>query len=298
MAETKLKLQSYGSQFYAPEGFLLNGKIVPSVASNNLTVAIKNLAGNDPSSADPVFVRLGDTVRTITGSLSITLNAGTNWFNSGSSELATKEIDYFVYLGYETDETAVRIGFGRIPYANRQDDYNSTNTNERHVAFNDALDSGNLVTVIGRFAATLSATASFNWSVPTFTATNLIQKPIYETRWLEYVPVVASAMTIVITGYQITQYKIISDKTTLNVRLEMTTSVTAAGFINCTTPIAAASAQKVGTLACSRIFDGGDRAGAVSDTGVANTFTVVRYDGSNWNLGAAKYFMVNGDYQL
>jgi hypothetical protein len=36
MSETKLKIQSYGTQFNAPTGYMLNGKIVPSVASNNL----------------------------------------------------------------------------------------------------------------------------------------------------------------------------------------------------------------------------------------------------------------------
>ena len=72
-------LTFYGANFYAPEGFLLNGKIVPSVASNNLTVAIKGLDGNNPSSTNPIYVRIGDTIRSITSALSVTKNAGTNW---------------------------------------------------------------------------------------------------------------------------------------------------------------------------------------------------------------------------
>ena len=201
MAETKLKSQAINPSHIinAPEGFLINGKIVPSVSSNNLTVALKTLAGNDPSASDPIYIRIGDNVRTITTSLSVTLNAGTNWFNAGSSGLATKEIDYFVYLGWEATASAVRIGFGRIPYAERQDDYNSTNTDEKHIAFNDALNAGDSVRVIGRFPATLSASASYNWSVPTFTATNLIQRPIFKTRRLKYVPTLTTTGTMTVS---------------------------------------------------------------------------------------------------
>jgi hypothetical protein len=32
------------------------------------------------------------------------MNAGTNWFNAGSTELATKEIDYFTYIGFNTTD--------------------------------------------------------------------------------------------------------------------------------------------------------------------------------------------------
>lgn len=39
---------------------LLNGKIAASVSSNALTVAIKTLAGNDPSPNDPVYILLPD----------------------------------------------------------------------------------------------------------------------------------------------------------------------------------------------------------------------------------------------
>jgi hypothetical protein len=41
---------------------------------------------------------------------------------------------------------------------------------------------------IGRFSATLSAGAGFTWTVPTFTASNLIQRPIFETRLLGWTP--------------------------------------------------------------------------------------------------------------
>jgi hypothetical protein len=177
------------SNLNAPEGFLVNGKIVPSVASNNLTVAIKGMDGNDPSASNPVYCRIGDTVRTITSALSVTKNAGTNWFNSGSAELATKEIDYFVYLGYNATDGVV-VGFCRIPYATLYSEFSATTTNEKYCAISTITNAaaGDTYQNVGRFAATLSAGAGYTWTVPTFTSANLIQRPIYETRGLFYVP--------------------------------------------------------------------------------------------------------------
>ena len=65
-----------------PQGYMINGKIDVSVANSDLTVAIKTLSGNNPSTSEPVYVRIGDTVRSITSALSVTRNDGTNWFNS------------------------------------------------------------------------------------------------------------------------------------------------------------------------------------------------------------------------
>lgn len=66
---------------------LLNGYVEWSIASDDLTVAIKNTAGNNPSSGDPVYVVFRSstattgtlTVRSITGATSFTLtgNIGT-----------------------------------------------------------------------------------------------------------------------------------------------------------------------------------------------------------------------------
>lgn len=174
---------------YAPQGFLINGKLSVTVASNNITVAIKTLAGTDPAAGDPVYCRIGDNIRTLTSALSVTKNAGTNWFNSGSSELATKEIDYFAYLGYNATDGVV-IGFARIPFAQRYNDFSTTTTDEKYCAISTITTAAanDYYENIGRFAATLSATASFNWSVPTFTGTNLINKPTDITRLLSWTP--------------------------------------------------------------------------------------------------------------
>ena len=173
---------------FAPQGFLQNGKIVVTDAAG-ITVAIKTLAGTDPSATDPVYVRIGDTVRTISSALSVSKADGTNWMDAGSAELATKEIDYFVYLGYNATD-GVTIGFSRIPGANQYSDFSVTTTNEKYAAISTITNaaSTDYYEVIGRFAATLSAGAGYTWSVPTYTAINIIQRPIYETRSLNISP--------------------------------------------------------------------------------------------------------------
>lgn len=172
------------------QGGMINGKITTSVASNNLTVAIKTLAGADPSSSDPVYVRIGNTVRSITSALSVTKNAGTNWAAAGSSELATNEIDWFVYLGYNATDGVV-IGFSRIPCARTYGDFNTTSTNEMYAAISTITNAASTDEYenIGRFNAVLSAGAGYTWSIP---ATSIvINRPIFETRWLTWVPTIA-----------------------------------------------------------------------------------------------------------
>jgi len=210
-----------------PQGFLLNGKISPTVASNNLTVAIKTLAGTDPSPSDPVWVRIGDTVRTITAALSVTKAAGTNWCNAGSAELATKEIDYFVYLGYNATDGVV-LGFSRI-VANSYGEFSATTTNEKYCAISTITNaaSTDYYEVVGRFAATLSAGAGYTWTVPTYTAINLIQRPIYETRLLDWVPTTsASTGTYTTTSLSYAKYRIVGSRVKIDLSITGTTSST------------------------------------------------------------------------
>jgi hypothetical protein len=176
----------------APEGFLINGKIVPSVTSNNLTVAIKTLSGDDPSATNPVYIRIAGVVRSLTSALSTTNNAGTNWLAMGSTELAAKEVDLFVYLSWNVADENFVIGVSRIPFALRHGDFVMSGANAKGVLRGGVLtnsETNDPYTVIGRFAATLSAAAAHNWSVPTFTSANLIQRPIHETRELTWTPV-------------------------------------------------------------------------------------------------------------
>lgn len=180
-------IPGYKVKINPPQGMMTNGQISRTVSSNNLTVALKTLAGADPSASDPVYIRIGNSMRAITAALGVTKNAGTNWMDLGSASHATQDVDVFVYLGYNATDGVV-IGFSRIPYARVYSDFSTTNTNDRYAAISTIANASanNEYEVIGRVNVTLSATASFNWSVP---ATSIIiNRPIFETRWLSFVP--------------------------------------------------------------------------------------------------------------
>ena len=208
LATQKADLTKF-SNLYMAQGAMINGKIVPSVGTNNLTVALKTMAGADATATTPIYIRIGDTIRTITSALSVTANAGTNWFNSGSAELATKEVDYFVYLGYNATDGVV-LGISRVPYAGSYSDFSVTATNEKYAKISTisnatATDS---YEVIGRFGATLGVSATYYWTVPTFNAQNLYQRPIRETRELFWTPQMTGWAST--TGYN-GRYKLIGN---------------------------------------------------------------------------------------
>lgn len=153
--------------------------IVTSVAGGNLTVALKNYEGNDPTVTKPVKVQIWGVVRTIISALSTSVNAGANVFNAGSTELATKEIDYFVYLFMSG--ASVDISFSRIPNGNIREDFNYTfPTYENFMGGLYFLSAGTPVVNIGRFNAILSAGAGYTWSIPAKSI--IINSPILENQ--------------------------------------------------------------------------------------------------------------------
>jgi hypothetical protein len=173
--------------------------------------------GNDPSATNPVYCRIAGVIRSITAALSVTKADATNWCNAGSTELATKEIDYFVYLGYNATDGVV-VGFSRIPYACIYSDFSATTTNEKYCGISTITTAaaGDSYVNIGRFAATLSATAAFTWSVPTFTPINLIQRPIYKTRRLTWQPTYTKPTGLTATiGQEIDYYTVENDRVTI-----------------------------------------------------------------------------------
>lgn len=195
----------------------LNYSIVPTVTSNNLTVAIKDAAGNDPTSSSPCVFRIGGSERILSTALSVTKNAGTNWFGAGDARFAGLEIDYFVYIGYNATD-GITMGFSRIGYAATYSNFSATTTNEKYGAISTITNAAATddYVCIGRFAATLSAAASYNWSVPTYTGGNLINRPITFTRILSYVPTwVASGTAVSLGNATLTGSYKIEDRTVL-----------------------------------------------------------------------------------
>lgn len=289
-ATQKLSIGNLWSILNAPSAFLVNGKIVPSVTSANITVAIKGMDGNDPSATNPVLIRINGVIRKITSALSVTKNAGTNWFNSGSAELATMEIDYFVYLGYNATDGVV-IGFARIPYVTEYSQFSATTTDEKFCAISTITNAAasDSYENIGRFLAVLGVSASYNWSVSTFTNTNLIQRPIYVTRWLSYTPAWTGSGSLTFNPATQNTGKYQIDYRTVRgyVVGKGTTGGTTSSNLIATLPLSVS-----GTIATydmwgsGYIYDGA----TIGGTAVINlaTIAITRYDFANIAVAASK----------
>lgn len=159
--------------------------ITPSVASNNLTVALKYVDGTDPSSTKKLVFRVGDAEYEVTAATSFTKNAATNWCNLGGAATAAKEVDLFLYAIGETGASAgLKFGFARFPYAQTMADFVNTATDQKYIAGSwTNFNATDKVSVIGRFRAQLSAGAGYTWSIPT---ANVVNRPIDRTEVMDF----------------------------------------------------------------------------------------------------------------
>ena len=143
---------------------IYNGQIVTSISSNNLTVALKTLAGNDPSATDPVTVVQSDgSARQITSAISVTANAGTNWLAMGGT---TKTV--YMYLLYSTNAGHVgwNLYISLLPSATKYSDFTHSGTSATGaIGFtNDPANAGDLANLVSSFSITLGAGATYYWS--------------------------------------------------------------------------------------------------------------------------------------
>lgn len=234
-----------GSTIQGPVGFGQNYQINVSVASNNLTVAMKAQDGNDPSSTNRSRFKVGNTEYELTAATSFTKNAGTNFCGLGSTELKDLPHDVFMYAIGETGASAgLKFGFSRIPYARTMGDFVNTTTNEKYIAGNwTNFNSSDEVAVIGRFRAQLSAAASYNWSIA---ASVVVNRPIYETDWLSYAAQVTPASGSITTlGTITTTYQIIGRNINFDHEIAITTNGTGAGSVRASLPFNVASGSQI-----------------------------------------------------
>lgn len=283
--------------YMLPEGVMHNGKLSVTVSSNDLIVALKTLAGNDPSSSDPIHVRLKGAVRTITSARSITLADGTNWFASGSSEFATKERDYFVYLAVRAADSSIALVVGALPDWADGNSVGTVSTGTYYGALSggSSLTTGDYVHVIGRFAATLSAGAGYTWTVPSFTADNLVDRPIWNTRKLFYAPTYTASGSMGFGTLTNNEAIYVIDRQFVDVWVGVTgtTSGSASNELRFTTPLAPVDDSTQFSIN-----------GYVQDStnvaawgGFTSTYIYVRsYNSANYGIGAGRGFVVHTRY--
>ena len=269
-----------------------NYQISPSVSSNNLTVAIKAMNGSDASTSNQIKLRVGNTIYTVAAAVSYTKNAGTNWHNAGSSELAAKDVDYFVYAIGETGASAgLKFGHSRIPYARTMNDFVNTTTSEKYIAGNwTNFNTTDPVTLIGRFRAQLSASASFNWSIP---SPLVINRPIYETGWLTWQPSggTTASMVFTIDTTTLAVYRATLTGVFFHMNLVGTTSGTTGVGLTVTLPWSLSTTIGFVNAAGGQTTDGGSVLSAL--VVATNPMTLRKYDSSSYALGATRQALAN-----
>ena len=185
------------------EAFGTNYQIINSIVSNALVVTLKNINGSNLTVTSPAIIRVFNTQRIISSSISVTIPAGVNYLSAGQAELVGQDQDLFVYYGFSTTVGAQSLLISRIPYAIFYGDFNSSNLNEKGAYISVASFSANdRVELIGRINATNSGIASYNWSIPSTSI--VINRPIYSTRYLNYLSQsVGWASPSIQSGYQL-----------------------------------------------------------------------------------------------
>ncbi|CAN7337636.1 hypothetical protein LJR090_002565 [Bosea sp. LjRoot90] len=101
-------LANVGSVLQPATSALVNGKIVESHVSNAVTIALKTLAGTDPSAADPALVCFtaadgSYVIRAVTAALSLTIP-------STATMAAVNALPFNLYAGAFDDAGTVRLG--------------------------------------------------------------------------------------------------------------------------------------------------------------------------------------------
>jgi hypothetical protein len=205
--------------------------------------------------------------------------------------LATKEVDYFVYLGYNATDGVV-IGFSRIPYVTQYDQFSATTTNEKYCAISTISNAaaGDDYTVVGRFAATLSAGAGYTWTVPTFTTINLIQRPILQTRSLTWLPTYtgSGSMTYTSVTTYAARYRIIGYHCEVQHTSTGTVGGTPAASIRVSLPISAVDKYVLngGGFAFTNGVSQTGGCGSVNGDNTLLEFYISAVAGTNWTAGA------------
>jgi hypothetical protein len=260
-------------------------------------VAIKTITGANATSTDKIPFRIGNTKRELTAALSVTVNAGANVFNAGSVELAAKNIDFFVYIGWKAATSSMFVVISRMAHARTFGDFSGTNTSERYGANSGtAPASTDQVEVIGRFRAQNSGSASYNWSIPSAV---VMSRPIDETDWLDWQPVYSAggSMTFTTVTTNIASYKIRRDAIEIVLDASGTTGGSASTELRATVPFNStfAAAHALGGFVHDATPIGGF---AFMQFGTPDFVGARRHDNANFGLGATRLLRVHGTYKI
>jgi len=142
---------------------LINGRINATVSSNNLTVSIVRMDGENPSTTYPVYCFINGIKREINAATSITITGGTGIFGQNALSTTTnKTYNLFVSLIWDTNANVVRLGLSRIVMGGIYSDYSTTSTTHKFIAISGGTpNSTDAVEVIARIKVTTNTANNF-----------------------------------------------------------------------------------------------------------------------------------------
>ena len=259
------------------DGSCYNYQLTTAIVSNGLVITVVGANGNAISATNPMTCNIRSTVYTTTSPITLTVPAG-QYMAAGTAEVLTQDTDYFVYATVHSG--VVYLLISRVPYALTVADFSAT-ANATNGFYAGTTTSTDPVRVIGRINAANSGTANYYWYLPTQITIN---RPIYNTRKLVYVPTLAcgsgSATWTTQNGtYYIDKYSIfITNHLTVNVN-----SVCIA-FLQVSIPI---SADSINTR-----ISGGDAANVAYHGGIYSTnYYMTNVSGTFTTANGAEYYV-------
>ncbi len=161
-----------------------------SLASNNLTIALKRYDGTDPSVSQPLDIRIGNAILSITSALSVTITAAMgDIFTLDSRKIQGYDCQLFVYLinnnGTPQLGAAVNPNLQTVASPFRDGVGQTGTVTQNNIVMSGTRNATNTCAVIGRVNA--QQLDDNSWWTPT--VNNIFNGPIYETDWLYFLPV-------------------------------------------------------------------------------------------------------------
>jgi hypothetical protein len=197
---------------------LINGRITATLSSNNLTVSIVRMDGENPTTTYPVYCFINGIKREINTATSITITGGSNVFNQNLlSTTANKTYNLFVHLIWDTNGNTVRLGLSRIVMGGIYSDYSTTTTSNRFIAISGGTpNSTDAVEVIARIQVTTNTVNNF-----TGVSTRILYGNITSSEVLSYTPTMTPLAPMTISNIVYNQAEYILNGNTCRIWLDI-----------------------------------------------------------------------------
>jgi len=273
---------------WGPEWYWINYKIVPSINWWDLTISMKTLAWTDASSLNPISIRIGDTVRMLTSSLSVTAAAWTNYLNMWSLQLVDNIVNLFVYLVRESDW--IRLLLSRKPLYRTYWELIWLNNTDEKWSINTLLTSDSTAVMENIWRISLILDAWNNWVTPVWWF-NVYNMRTIDGDW-DYTPQYIPSGSMTYTGVttSVAKYKIIGNIAHVLITSTGTIGWTPGNTLEFSRPITPANTAFFWTTGSCIVVDNSISKSWLLFYDTWDTAFVVRkYDSSNWVAGTV-YF--------